>query len=197
MFGIVYYAFYKVTGRGYVGVTVGSIRNRFRGHLRSKTYIGNALRKHGIENFKIVQVDQADNEEELKEKEDFYIELFDTLGDGGYNLTMGHTITTGWNGNEETRKAISSALKGRKNPKISEALKGNIPWNKGISTGPGKPFTQDHCKNISNSLRKVTPEQVRAIRTDKVKLVREWVEELRVSKSAIVHIRNYRYFQNE
>ena len=58
----------------------------------------------------------------------------------------------GRNLSEEHRNSISNALKNkpkteehRKN--VSEGLKGNVPWNKGIKTGPQPQETKDKYKN--------------------------------------------------
>lgn len=59
----------------------------------SDCLIHKALRKHGIENFSIEQVDTASSIEELRQKEIYYIKKYNTYylweDSNGYNMTMG------------------------------------------------------------------------------------------------------------
>lgn len=47
------------------------------------------MRKYGVENFSIEQIDSADSSNELGEKERSYIKQFNTRVPNGYNLTAG------------------------------------------------------------------------------------------------------------
>ena len=83
----------KVNKKQYVGLTTKSIEKRFQGHTYTALnnggyYLHNAIRKYGIENFFIEQLDVAKDLKELKEKEIFYIQQFKTFNKG-YNLTKG------------------------------------------------------------------------------------------------------------
>ena len=74
----------------YVGLTRRLIGKRFATHLcQAKFYFGHALKKYGIENFDIVQIDTAETPEELGHKEAFWIKELNTLHPNGYNLTTG------------------------------------------------------------------------------------------------------------
>jgi group I intron endonuclease len=91
---------YKITnninGHGYVGITVCSIKKRWREHLcAARTGNGKrlyrAMRKYGAENFSIAPLCTAETFEELQVKEIALIALHKThaaLGTG-YNLTSG------------------------------------------------------------------------------------------------------------
>lgn len=77
----------------YIGQTVKSIEQRFRGHISaankgSNTKIARAIRKYGKENFVVEMIDSAKNKEELNEKERFWIRFFNA-DKIGYNMTAG------------------------------------------------------------------------------------------------------------
>jgi hypothetical protein len=55
-------------------------------------YLHRAMRKYGVDNFSINILDTADNINELKEKEMYYISKYDTYR-SGYNLTTGGDFT--------------------------------------------------------------------------------------------------------
>lgn len=86
-----------INGRKYVGLTTKPIEERFKAHkyaanLNQGYYLHNAMRKYGVDNFKIELIDTADSIDELKEKEIFNIEKYDTFNTG-YNLTIGGDYT--------------------------------------------------------------------------------------------------------
>ena len=80
------------------------------------------------------------NPNELNDREQYYINLYDTFKNG-YNETSGGGQN--FEISDETRKKMSDSLKGKTpwnkgkhrsnetRKKISETLKGHIPWNKG------------------------------------------------------------------
>ena len=77
-----------INSKEYVGVTTRSIEERFKEHCKAESYIGRAIRKHGIENFSVRCIDTADTVTELWEKEVYWIKRKKAFGNG-YNLTMG------------------------------------------------------------------------------------------------------------
>lgn len=75
------------------------------------TYIYRAIRKYGIDKFRIRTIDTASTEDRANEFEKFYIKLFDTHQKArGYNLTLGGD---GVVPNDETRKKIGSGMRGK------------------------------------------------------------------------------------
>lgn len=93
---------YKITNlinnKVYIGLTICSINKRWREHKShvynsmKRTYLYNAMRKYGIDNFKIEIIEECDNSL-LKDKEREYIKLYHSyIKDplcNGYNLTPG------------------------------------------------------------------------------------------------------------
>ena len=93
---------YKVTniqtGAVYIGITTKSVRKRWQQHINSSRsdnlYFHRAIRKYGVANFKIEQIDEANTIDELKQKEQFYIKqyyccVYDPQYEKGYNITFG------------------------------------------------------------------------------------------------------------
>ena len=111
---IVYCFTHLETGRKYVGKSLQTIKSVKRRHLNATTYFGSVLRKYGIDNFTVEIIDRAETNEELKKKESFWIDKLDTIGDKGFNLSSGGEGAEGWNGSDETRKALSIASTGRR-----------------------------------------------------------------------------------
>jgi group I intron endonuclease len=91
---------YKITnlknGKLYIGQTSTTLERRFRQHqvaaftLNLKYPLYRAMRKHGIENFKIDLVEET-TPEQLNEREQFYIKQYESFAPigKGYNATRG------------------------------------------------------------------------------------------------------------
>lgn len=115
---------YKITniinGKRYIGQTIFTLEKRWDEHLGSyrngKTqYLYKAMRKYGIENFKIEQVMRCENEKDLDKKEAFCIRIFNTFAENG----RGYNCTTGGNQyrlDEKSKKKIGEKKKGKKLP---------------------------------------------------------------------------------
>ena len=97
MYGIIYKITNKINGKIYIGQTIKSLKERWSGHLTSAhhpqprhAHIGLylAINKYGAENFDLEVIDEANSEEELNEKEIYWIRYFDSYNTG-YNMTTG------------------------------------------------------------------------------------------------------------
>ena len=82
----------SINNKVYIGQTIRPIEDRFRRHINDainnnlNTHFARAIRKYGKENFFIEEIDQADNQEELNLKEQYWIRYFDSINNG-YNET--------------------------------------------------------------------------------------------------------------
>ncbi len=94
----------KINGKIYIGQTKREINKRVYFHLKRKSYIGNTLRKYGMQSFSISIIDQADNKATLDEKERYWIKFYDCRNPKGYNFTDGGDGLT--NPSEETKQKI-------------------------------------------------------------------------------------------
>lgn len=89
---IVYKITNKINGKVYIGQTSKSLKERFQRHCcdamsdRLDTHFARAIRKYGKENFSPEIIDTATSEEELNEKERYWIHYYDSLNNG-YNET--------------------------------------------------------------------------------------------------------------
>lgn len=131
---------YKITnlinGKCYIGQTTKSLEQRFKEHCSNHSNcraIKSALRKYGAENFKIETIVECSSIEELNEKEEYYIQFFNSLVPNGYNLTKGglnHEFT------EETKRILSERGKGENNPFYGKKhSKETIEYLRKLSTG--------------------------------------------------------------
>ena len=116
---------------------------RFAEHLNgTKTantrMLSNAIIKHGINNFIVELIESDIPEDQIDQKEIFYINHYNTYYSSklGYNMTYGGQGVHGYKHTEGTKKKISESGKARweiyqhsdecsvRNEKISQALKG-------------------------------------------------------------------------
>lgn len=131
-YGIVYLIIDGTNDLEYVGQTTKTAEERFKEHEKKDSYIGNAIRAHGVENFVVVILKECKSPEELDRWEKHFIKSRDTKSPNGYNLTDGGDGTIGLERTPEHCANISVALKGRK-------------------------LSPEHCKKISISHRGIHP----------------------------------------
>jgi len=124
------YTIYKATNiknnKCYIGIDL-NWSHRISAHKAavkrgSNLLFHNAIRKHGLENFKWEILYQSKDLFHAKnEMEKFFILRENSFFENGfgYNMTLGGEATLGWKPSLETRK------------KISESKKGTAAWNKG------------------------------------------------------------------
>ena len=94
--GYIYKATNKSNNKKYIGLTNVTIQSRWRAHIGSSFNPSDpdynfsfhrAIRKYGVENFTIEEIDTGYGEE-LKEKEKYWIKFYDSYNKG-YNETLG------------------------------------------------------------------------------------------------------------
>lgn len=94
---IVYKITNLLTGKSYIGQTVGSMRRRWNRHCSESSCVllNRSIKKYGKENFEIKVLAYCNNIEEMNHREQYCIKLFKTLAPNGYNVRSG--------GNEQIR----------------------------------------------------------------------------------------------
>lgn len=126
------YYIYKITNlinnKIYIGLTTKTITERFYYHLRdsklAKSGIDSAIRKYGVENFKVEEIDTADTIEELKNKEIYWIAEYNSTNNKiGYNQTIGGEGITGYHHSEESKYKCGSSFRGKKRIKTQEQIR--------------------------------------------------------------------------
>lgn len=147
MFGYIYIIINNVNGKKYIGKHESSkfiYEDNYKG---SGVLLWQAYKKYGIKNFDKLLVQYVETEKEANEKEEFWINYYDTRNPKkGYNIAKGgeggdtyHCV------DEETQKRIAH-WKGKKRPEQSEFMK-------------GKTYFKDHKhseeakKRISDSMK--------------------------------------------
>lgn len=93
--GYIYKITNQINGKMYIGKTEDTIEERLKGHYRDykkprceKRPLYDAMNKYGIENFIIEEVEYVALNENLAEREQYWIEYYDTFHNG-YNATKG------------------------------------------------------------------------------------------------------------
>lgn len=93
--GYIYKITNKINGKIYIGKTVKTIEERFKRHAYDShrndrnNYFYNAIKKYGIENFIIEEIENVDNSK-LNEKEKYWIKFYKSnFSRIGYNSTIG------------------------------------------------------------------------------------------------------------
>ncbi len=136
VYGIIY-IFISPTGGIYIGQTIKMLEGRAKEHVSDTTRgsnkkFHNAIRKHGIDNFKSSILAVAYSKEELNELEKHYIQKYNSFyknEDGsdnknGYNMTLGGEGANGYSFTEDDRIKLSNSLKEyyQKNPEKLEEM---------------------------------------------------------------------------
>ena len=131
---IVYKITCKINNKVYVGQTCETLKQRFSRHMGYQkdvhdTKFYRAVRKYGVDNFYIEQIDTANTQEELDEKEFYWINKLDSVKNG-YNSKAykgkcgGDTLSNHPNKDIISEKIRQSKL-GDKNPmRMNGGLKG-------------------------------------------------------------------------
>lgn len=179
-----------VNNKKYIGQSV-NLEARRKSHIKNYKNINSpqysslfyrALRKYGLNNFHYEILYSSDNmtKDELNEKEKYYIKLYDTFGENGYNMNIGGNYTSGpkiltWLQIEEIQNLLESSdyslseIANKYNVScstISQINSGNI-WNEFYL---GKYPIRENCYNIQNGDKnpnhKLTSLDVLGIRLD-------------------------------
>lgn len=105
---------YKITNKTnskiYIGQTSRDLKTRLSEHSRrTRTIMGKAIKKYGIDNFEVEQIDDAETMEELNNKEIYWIEHYNCLTPNGYNQCIGGDNTKGFNHRESSKLKMSKS----------------------------------------------------------------------------------------
>lgn len=137
---------YKITNiqnnKVYIGQTIRPIQDRFHRHINDAlnnildTHFARAIRKYGKDNFIIEQIDQAQTQNELNKKEQYWIQYYNSV-QNGYNKTDAISKCGGNTYQSKTEKEmevikekIRQTKLGAKNPMAKKIKRINIITNK-------------------------------------------------------------------
>lgn len=133
---LIYRATNIVNGKSYIGKTEKSLNVRKDQHLmaaknKSKFAFHKAIAKYGEDAFEWHVCETCEKSEDLSVKEKEYIQLYESFGKNGYNMTAGGEGQSGWAPSDATRATWSKQRKGKQ------------PWNKGMKTHQYVPVTPE------------------------------------------------------
>ena len=89
MFIVVYKITNLLNEKIYIGQTKQPIERRFLQHSKANYPLGQAMRECGLENFTIEIIERCENQNELNEREKFWIKVLKSKSPNGYNLSSG------------------------------------------------------------------------------------------------------------
>ena len=91
---IIYCFTHRESGKKYVGLsTKEDLKKILVRHKNASFLLGRAMRKYGVEAFSVEVIDRANDLEELRSKEIFWINKLGTKYPGGFNLSDGGDVT--------------------------------------------------------------------------------------------------------
>ena len=133
---------YKITNirnnKVYIGQTINPVENRWRRHILDAqnnildTHFVRAIRKYGADSFNYEIIDTAQNQDELNQKEKYWIDFFDST-EKGYNETDAIYKCGGNTYKSKTQKEmevikqkLSISKKGELNPMAKKIKRINV-----------------------------------------------------------------------
>lgn len=161
---------YKITNtinnKIYIGKSTDSRNHKKISYYGSGLLIGRAIEKYGISNFTKEIIDECLNNDELCEREMYWILHYNST-----DKSVGYNITSGGDGGDTMsnhpdaniiREKISNTLKGRVfTQEHKENIKKNHPFKKEehrikhSESLKGKPKSEQHKSNLSKSVKKL------------------------------------------
>ena len=116
---------YKITNlinnKNYIGITKRNPEIRFNEHFSNKNEIlYRAKKKYGKENFSLEIIEKDIPENQIDEKERYYIDFFNSLIPNGYNLSKGGISNKSIS--EEGKQKLKKCNLGINNPKCSKYI---------------------------------------------------------------------------
>jgi len=137
----------KINNEVYIGSSINISKRKYNHNYQIKKgshanrYLTRAIQKYGAENFTFEVLEEC-SADQLKEREQFYIDKYQAFGNG-YNLLPNAYRNTGYKHTKSALLKMGATHKGVKftdehKKKISDALKSH-------------KRTEEHCKKISLS----------------------------------------------
>ena len=169
MYGYIYEVTNMITNEKYIGRKKS---DKFLGnsYLGSGTFIRKAVKKYGKENFKVIILEECFSEEDLNEKEIYWIKLYDAQkSELYYNICKGGKAGPGgdkFKGHKhslETRKRMSENRKGSKNSNFGnrwKASESTLEKHRKNNKGEGNPAYGTKLMNNGIVAKRIPKEKV-------------------------------------
>lgn len=120
---VIYKITNRIDGKIYIGQTTRSAMKRICEHKCKDSLIGKAIKKFGLENFQIENIERCDSKEELNLREKYWTEYFDCIHPKGYNKAVvdsKHGEFTGFYDRHHSKETI--ALNQAHQPNIKKVM---------------------------------------------------------------------------
>jgi group I intron endonuclease len=139
--GIIYCYTNKNTGKKYVGQTIRPEQRKAAHKSKALTegseyYFHRSIRKHGWENFDYEVLEYSVEQKELNDRENHYINMFDTLWPNGYNQCLANSLNeTAIEKMKATKKAKFAAMTPEeRRASVEKMVQANIGSKRGVET---------------------------------------------------------------
>jgi len=153
------YCITSPSGKKYIGQTIRDYQKRFQEHCKlpgSCILLENSIKKYGKDSMIFEVLEEIDNEN-LNEREQFYIQHYNSMEPTGYNIRSGGVKSIH---SENSKKRMSEAKLGKKNHNFGKPR--NDTTKQAISMAKsgenhhfyGKELTQEHKLKLSESHKK-------------------------------------------
>lgn len=175
--GIIYCYTNRNTGKKYIGQTIHS-EQRKRNHLHeamernSDYYFHRSIRKHGIAAFEYEVLEE--NVENLNERENHYIDMYDTLWPNGYNQCPANSLDkTSIEKMRETKKKQFAAMSEEERRTRVECM---------VQANKGSKRSEKTRKKMSESVKKYLAENPRVRSEETKRKTSETMKRIRAEK---------------
>ncbi len=118
--GMIYLITCLINGKKYVGQTTQPLKKRITQHKRGTLYIDKAIQKYGWKNFTVQVLEECETQEQLNEREIFWIAALNSKVPNGYNITNGGEGNLGWKHTPESIAKMVVSHTGLKHTKQSK-----------------------------------------------------------------------------
>ena len=156
-YGFIYKITTTASDKVYIGQTTRTIEERYQEHLKARNskdkntlHLYLAMNKYGIDTFSIEKIDEANTQEELNQKEVYWINFYDSMNNG-YNMAPGGSINIFES--EKVRKKHAASMR---DPKTREKISKTLHE---LRTTLG--FSEEHKKKIRESSQKRKEERAK------------------------------------
>lgn len=152
-YGWIYLITNKVNGLKYVGQSIDVI-SRWSAHCRdSEIAIDKAIQKYGVENFKIEIIEENVPENELDEREIYWIDFYNTYKGKGYNQDAGGKVMRGQYNPMYGKRGEKSPWWGRKHTKKTREKISNNHADVSKNNNPKAKITEKLGEKIYKEYR--------------------------------------------
>lgn len=132
-------------------IYIGQDYRNYPKYLGGGQLIKKAIKKYGRENFKKEILEHCNSKEEMKSREIYWIQFYNSKPPIGYNLSDGGESTLGYKFTKEQIKRMKKVQTGIKHPTQSQTIQKLIKEGKWIGNHKGYKMSKESIKKISKA----------------------------------------------